>query len=428
MKELRLDPIVADWLRSGPETGPEHGLKRALAATRKANQRQRWTFPRTWLPEPVAEFQVPRVAVLGLLLVLTLVLLVALAVAFGGRNAVVPTLLKPTEEVIAFSEGGAIYVVNPDGSDRRNLNLSVPNATSPVFSPDGTRIAFLVPTSPDEKGGRLLIASLDGSRPSLIEASHGMQVVPGDVPNFSWSADGERIAFSALNGATAQIFVVDRDGSGLRPITDATAWSDLPSWSPVSKWGDYMGDWIAYRVTEPDTSEVSIERVHPDGIAPELFTGVIGPGSGLSKLTWSSPGNTGILTSYAMNSGFDGATRIVVDGGFGHQVDIWSEGTSGLTDAPIPWSPDSRYLAFISADGNLRLADDDRTTDIYNGQVTSLGPVLGCWVGWSPDSAFLYGGAPNGCKGVVVAPLADPGNSVTLTQSPGVASWRPVPK
>ena len=46
MNEMRLDPVVAKWLSDGPDEGPEHGLKRAFAATRTGPPASGWTFPR----------------------------------------------------------------------------------------------------------------------------------------------------------------------------------------------------------------------------------------------------------------------------------------------------------------------------------------------------------------------------------------------
>jgi len=432
MNNLQFDPIVAQWLSDGPAEGPEHALQRALALTRTHRQQSRWEFPRMWLPAPVAEVQVPRVVVIGALLVLTLSLLIALAVAVGGRFLQGPLVLSPTDEVIAFAEAGEIYVARPDGSDRRPLNANVPNAADPLFSPDGTHVAFLAKASVGGGPARLLIASVDGSTPTLLEVSADLDVVVGDIPNVSWSSDGSRIAFAARAGANAQIFVVNRDGSSLRAITDGSAHSDLPSWSPIAEFGLYVGDWIAYRVTKPDQQLVSFERVHPDGTAPELFSAVLGADVSLSKLTWSpfdpaQPGHLYVNSAYAMNAGFGSDSRALIDGGGGHQLEIWTAGTGGFADAPVQWSPDSRFLAFISADGGLIVGDDDRTLDVYDGDLREFGPVLDCWVDWSPDSQYLYGGAPNDCAGIVAVPLANPLASTRLTNEPGTASWRRVP-
>jgi len=62
----------------------------------------------------------------------------------------------------------------------------------------------------------------------------------------------------------------------------------------------------------------------------------------------------------------------------------------------------------------------------YDGQLRSLGHVAACWVDWAPDGTSLYGGSPDGCEGVVVIPLSNPGAAVRVPGSTaGVASWQP---
>src|SRR3954471_13873083 len=43
---------------------------------------------------------------------------------------------------IAFSRGGDIWTMNPDGSGQLNLTNDATTQGSPSWSPDGTRIAF----------------------------------------------------------------------------------------------------------------------------------------------------------------------------------------------------------------------------------------------------------------------------------------------
>jgi hypothetical protein len=93
----------------------------------------------------------------------------------------------------------------------------------------------------------------------------------------------------------------------------------------------------------------------------------------------------------------------------------------------MPWSPDGRYLAILTATDGVIVADNDNTSP-YDGSLRRLGDVAACWVDWSPDSTALYGGSPGGCDHVVVIPLADPSAAVALPESgSGVASWQPLP-
>src|SRR5207237_9581064 len=47
-----------------------------------------------------------------------------------------------------------------------------------------------------------------------------------------WSPDGSKIAFSAYDGSNDGIYVMNADGSGLRNLTNKSAFTAVPQWSP----------------------------------------------------------------------------------------------------------------------------------------------------------------------------------------------------
>ena len=55
---------------------------------------------------------------------------------------VVPPIGPAGNGLIAFSSGGDIWVVDPDGSDRRQLTSAPGLEHSPAWSADGTRLAY----------------------------------------------------------------------------------------------------------------------------------------------------------------------------------------------------------------------------------------------------------------------------------------------
>src|SRR5947209_15738020 len=84
---------------------------------------------------------------------------------------------------------GEIYVMNPDGSDQRNITKSPASETRPAFSPDGTKIAFIR----DFQG--IFVMNLDGSGQTLI--LDGPRVGFSSITSFpDWSPDGRKIAFN----------------------------------------------------------------------------------------------------------------------------------------------------------------------------------------------------------------------------------------
>jgi WD40 repeat protein len=297
----------------------------------------------------------------------------------------------------------------------------VPFAHSPVFSPDGTQVAFLASSSATDTGGRLLVAAFDGSAP-LIDAGHGLQVVAGQVPSVTWSPDGTRLAFAARLDGVSRIYVTASVGGAAVAVTDGSADADLPTWSPE-------GDRIAFRVTESGGAKRHLMTVQPDGSGLELLNTVIGTDSSLSKPRFA-PANGQL--AYAVNFGFGTQTRALIDWGFTHTAEMWTNGIGGLPDAGIPFSPDGRFLAFISATDGVVIADDATSiggagaaADPYHGTLHRLGNVADCWIEWVPDGKALYGGSPDGCTGVVVIPLIDPNVARRLpTATSGFASWQ----
>jgi Tol biopolymer transport system component len=115
--------------------------------------------------------------------------------------------------------GGRLYVLNADGSRVRVL-LDNFEPGGFAWSPDGTRLTYAAFSGPDF---RIWTVSLDGSAPSLV-ASHTNDgcCIEGASP--VWSPDGSQIAFETARSS----FVINSDGTGdVRTIDELTylSWS-----------------------------------------------------------------------------------------------------------------------------------------------------------------------------------------------------------
>jgi serine/threonine protein kinase/WD40 repeat protein len=104
---------------------------------------------------------------------------------------------------IAFAEGRALYLAQPDGSDPHQL-LSVNGLIrEPSFSPDGARLVF---TSYSPSGIPLSIveSNADGSAPhALVEADDA-----GDVCCAQWTPDGGYIVFRKMHSGRQDLWLL----------------------------------------------------------------------------------------------------------------------------------------------------------------------------------------------------------------------------
>jgi dipeptidyl aminopeptidase/acylaminoacyl peptidase len=354
---------------------------------------------------------------LWVLLVLVL-LTIALALVLAGSQPRIRSLLGPAAEtLIAYRDGNQIYASRADGSGRRLLSAGVDNAQSPVFSPDGTRVAFLAHGSAsDTSTGKLMVVAADGSAPPM-EAGNGLDVAAGDVPNFAWSPDSRQIAFSAGRTGVSTIYLAASDGSGSVPLTDASADRDLPSWSPD-------GTRLAFRELDADGIRKRLRTMASDGTDGQGIDQIIAADGSLSQYRWSPVDGTG---TYALGAGFGTPTRAIIWLGDGHVGVPWEDGVGGFPDFGVPFSPDGTFLAILTRNDGVIVADHF-SRDPYVGTLRHLGNVADCWVDWSPDGTALYGGSPGDCRNVVVVPLSDPASAFTLPHaSSGIASWQTLP-
>ena len=221
-----------------------------------------------------------------------------------------------------------LYAVQPDGSGVVQLTHNRFEDIDPSWSPDGTTIVFqrlqvasgyprlrqpgiyLLDVATGAE--RLLVPGSDGtaapfrpawspdgkeivytrlSRRVVVVASDGTQVASfptrDDFPSDpSWSPDGTRIAISVGGSISNEIFVVGRDGTGLRQLTNLY-FAVAPAWSRDGRWiacvGDGPGHQHAYWLVSPDGSTT---RFLTDGAA---FNGAPAWSPDSSELLYFAP-------------------------------------------------------------------------------------------------------------------------------------------
>jgi TolB protein len=102
----------------------------------------------------------------------------------------------------------------------------------PVYSPDGTRIAFM---SGRDGNPEIYMMNTDGSNQRRL-TNH-----PAGDGTPTWSPNGQQIAFVSDRTGTPQIYIMGLDGSNVRRITMNESWADQPTWSSAFNEIAYAG-------------------------------------------------------------------------------------------------------------------------------------------------------------------------------------------
>ncbi|WP_017317541.1 TolB family protein [Mastigocladopsis repens] len=111
------------------------------------------------------------------------------------------------------------FTVNPDGTGETRIT-QLDNAQEAVWSPDGTKIAFTI-SSGDE------VTSYTNLWVMNVNGSGKRQLISGNRKDSSprWSPDSTKIVFEANNSNEVQ--VINSDGTGLKQLADSAAEPDF---------------------------------------------------------------------------------------------------------------------------------------------------------------------------------------------------------
>lgn len=307
--------------------------------------------------------------------------------------------ISPDGEKVVYTRGwidkkndrrpSEIWVMEANGERKRFLA----EGSSPVWSPDGTRIAFLASGDPD--GNQIHVRWMDDE--GAVSQITRLENSPS---NLRWSPDGDRIAFtssvdaraswsidmpSAPEGASwtpgpkiverasyrrdrqgyvddsyTHVFVVSAEGGAVRQLTDGDWNHSSAEWTPD---GEELV-FSSLRVEEAD-----LEWRHSEIYSVAVATGEIrqltdrrGPDSG------PLPSPDGRYIAYLGDEwhddtyrnrkvnlmGRDGSNSRIISGDFDRSANslMWAPDASGLYFAAN--SEGNRNLHFVSVDGGVQ--------------------------------------------------------------------------
>ena len=234
-----------------------------------------------------------------------------------------------------------IYIMDYDGENPQRVTSNGSLNLAPSWCPDGRCLLYTAYQSSPSVYPDIVVQNVFGQIGSSKPArgSDVNQNYMGDM-----SPDGTKIVFaSARNGAGMDIYVVNRDGSGLRQLTTHKTIDNSPRWSP-------NGTQIAFVSDRSESPR--IYTMSADGLQQTALPTGCGRAD---RPTWA-PSLTGLMIAYTCQSGS------------GHDIDVYDFSTKqtrritdsyGTNESPT-FAPNGRHIMFFTTRwGQKQIAEID---------------------------------------------------------------------
>ena len=169
-----------------------------------------------------------------------------------------------------------LQIADSDGQGAATALTSTEPIISPVWSPDGGRLAYV---SFEKKKPVIYVHSLASGQRHIVANFKGSNSAPG------WSPDGRRLAVVLSKDGNSQLYVVNADGSGVQRLTQSSGIDTEPRYSAdgasIYFTSDRGGSPQIYRIGAGggDVQRVSFEgsynvspRPSPDGKSLAFIT------------------------------------------------------------------------------------------------------------------------------------------------------------
>jgi TolB protein len=219
-----------------------------------------------------------------------------------------------------------IYIADYDGANALRVTTTTTLNITPVWSPDNQAIAYTSYRPAGQFGTfQDIIVSYIRTGAREMPAS-GSPQKQNYLPIYS--PDGSRIAFTSNRDGNPEIYIMNRDGTGMRRMTNHPAIDVTPTWSPT-------GNQIAWVSDRTGTPHIYVMNVDGTGLRQLISEYCDRP-------TWASGQFNEIAYAARSGPGYDIKVYSFTQGGVTRITD-----GIGSNESPA-FSPNGRHIAFTS--------------------------------------------------------------------------------
>src|SRR2546422_860152 len=337
------DEVIGEILQSSASSGLEAAFKRALGRSLEdLSNDWRDAIQTTFLPQLGDHYRARRIAQPTLT-----------QRRSKGRIFLAPALTPGGKQIAFFGDEGGFFVDlwladAETGRTQRRLVRSTQNNnyeslrfinSAGAFSPDGRY--FAIAAKRKDRDDLVILDVKNGGR-----EERRIRVGLNGLQTPQWSPDGQRLVFSGFSNGFTDLYIINRDGTGLQRLTN-DKYADLhPSWSPDGKTIAFVTD----RGGETDFDllrfgNLRIALLHLDSGAIELL-GNMQIGKNINPV-WAPDGRS--LAFVSDRTGINNVFLYDMADGQIYQLTNMFTGVQGITPlSPVlTWAAQADRMAFV---------------------------------------------------------------------------------